>query len=213
MGGGALLDLGVYLISLAQYLLGVPDSIRGTTELGATGVDEQSSYQLAFAGGALANLAASLLVRGTNDFLIFGERGSLRLCEPFFCAHRYVVKSYARQEIAQRGSTRTQGGVRKLVQRLRNEPNLKSLRRRLSPLLDALRRGRVRSFPFAGNGYQFELVEVNRCLLEKRVESEIMPLSDSLEVMRTMDALRSQWGLAYPQECLELQNKQDKILL
>ena len=27
-----------------------------------------------------------------------------------------------------------------------------------------------------------------------------MPLSDSLEVMRVMDTLRSQWGLVYPQE-------------
>jgi predicted dehydrogenase len=70
----------------------------------------------------------------------------------------------------------------------------RSVRRRLSPLLAVLRRGEVRSFPFAGNGYQFELQEVIRCLREQRTESAIMSLSDSLEVMRTMDVLRSQRG-------------------
>jgi hypothetical protein len=58
----------------------------------------------------------------------------------------------------------------------------------------------VQTFPFPGNGYQFELMEVNRCLREERTESAIMPLQDSLDVMQTMDALRSQWGLVYPQE-------------
>jgi len=205
LGGGALLDRGVYLVSLVQHLLGVPDLIRGATVLGPTGVDEQSSYQLVFAGGALADLAASLLVRGTNDFLICGERGSLRLYEPFFCAHRMVVQSYAYQEDVQRDSTKR--GARKLVQRLRNKPTVKALRRRLGPLLEVLHRKWIRSFPFAGNGYQFELMEVNRCLREGRIESAIMPLNDSLEVMRLMDALRSQWGLVYPQECAELQNQ------
>jgi predicted dehydrogenase len=207
LGGGALLDRGVYLISLAQHLLGVPEVIRGTTVLGPTGVDEQSSYQLVFAGGAIADLAASLQVRGTNDFLILGEGGLLRLCEPFFCAHLMEVQSYAYQEDEQRDSTKSPGGKRKLVQRLRKSPTVKLLRRRFGPLLEVLHRKRIRSFPFAGNGYQFELMEVNRCLREERIESAIMSLNDSLAVMRLMDALRFQWGLGYPQECSELEDK------
>ena len=207
MGGGALLDRGIYLISLAQHLLGVPDSIRGTTVLGATGVDEQSCYQLTFAGGALADLASSLLVRGTNEIVISGDGGLVRLSEPFFCAHRVEVQSYANRDTVERDVTQSLGDVRRHIRRLRNEPTVKSLRRRLSPLLDALRRRCVRSFPFAGNGYQFELMEVNRCLREELTESAMMPVNDSLEVMRTMDALRSQWGLTYPQECSELQSK------
>jgi predicted dehydrogenase len=207
LGGGALLDRGVYLISLAQHLLGSPDLIHGTAVIGPTGVDEQSSYQLVFAGTAIADLAASLLVRGTNDFLISAERGSLRLCEPFFCAHRLEMQSYGHQEALRTGSTQSQGGARKFIQHLRKSPTVKSLRRRVGPLLEILNRQRIRSFPFAGNGYQFELMEVNRCLREERIESAIMPLNDSLVVMRMMDAIRSQWGLVYPQECSELQDK------
>ena len=207
LGGGALLDRGVYLVSLAQYLLGSTDVIRGTTVLGPTGVDDQSSYQLVFGGGAIADLAASLLVRGTNDFLILGESGSLRLCEPFFCAHRMEMQLYAHQGDVQQDSTKSQGAKRKLVQYLRKNPTVKLLRRRLGFLLEVLHRKRIRSFPFPGNGYQFEIMEVNRCLREGRIESAIMPLSDSLEVMRVMDTLRSQWGLVYPQECSELEDK------
>ncbi len=38
-----------------------------------------------------------------------------------------------------------------------------------------------------------------------------MSLNDSLEVLKTMDALRSQWGLLYPQEGLEFQVKADRV--
>jgi predicted dehydrogenase len=197
MGGGALLDLGVYLICLAQQLMGVPQSIRGTARLGATGVDEQSAYQLLYANGAMADLAASLQVRGTNDVIILGEHGVLRLCEPFYCAHRFILKPYAHM---QAGLLPSQGGLSQFVGAVRKIPSVKSLRRRLTSLVEVLQRNHAQTFPFPGNGYQFELMEVSRCVREQCTESEIMPLRDSLDVMRTMDVLRSQWGLVYPQE-------------
>ncbi len=201
LGGGALLDLGVYPISLAQHLLGAAHSIKGTGTLAATGVDEQSSYQLLFANGALAHLWASLRVRGTDEAVIFGERGSLRLCEPFYRADRFVLRSHGLQQAAtHEGPSPDATGIKRAVAALRTAPAAQSLRRRLSPLLALLRRGHMHAYPFAGNGYQFEVMEVNRCLLEQRTESAIMPLDDSLEVMRIMDALRAQWGLVYPQE-------------
>ena len=193
LGGGAMLDRGVYLISLAQHLLGRPQLISGTACLGPTGADEQSGYQLAYADGAMADLAASLRVRGTNEVWIFADGGTLRLCEPFYRAHRLIVKFYPQQQpvVAQDSQSNSMG--------IRNTPTAKSLLRRFSPLRQFLSRGKVRSFPFAGNGYQFQFAEVSRCLREQRYESTIMPLDDSLEVMRTMDALRAQWSPARPQ--------------
>ena len=91
-------------------------------------------------------------------------------------------------------------GLRKLLGAVRDAPGLKSVRRRLDPVLNLARRGRSRSFPFAGNGYQFELMEASRCVREGHTESAAMPMEDSLEVMRTMDALRAEWGLVYPQD-------------
>ena len=200
MGGGVLLDLGVYLISLVQHLLGVPQSVHGATRLGTTGVDEQSAFQLLYPNGALASLAASLQVRGTNDVVILGERGALHLCEPFYCAHRFILRSCAPPQAVQRQDPSSPTGVRKIMEAIRRAPAMKSLRRRLTAPLTILQRGRVQNLPFAGNGYQFELMEVNRCLREQRTESAIMPLHESLEVMRTMDTLRAQWDLVYPQE-------------
>jgi predicted dehydrogenase len=54
--------------------------------------------------------------------------------------------------------------------------------------------------PYEGNGYQFEAAEVQDCLREGKLESDVMPLDESLSTMRTMDALRAQWGLRYATE-------------
>jgi predicted dehydrogenase len=200
LGGGAMLDRGVYLISLAQHLLGRPHSISGTACLGTTGVDEQSGYQFTYAGGALADLAASLRVRGTNEVWIFGEGGILRLCEPFYRAHRLILKLYPQQQaVVGQDSRSNSGKVGRILRDARNSPTAKLLLRRLSPLRALLSHGQVRSFPFAGNGYQFQFAEVSRCLREQRYESAIMPSDDSLDVMRTMDALRAQWSPAHSQ--------------
>ncbi|MFC1714337.1 Gfo/Idh/MocA family protein [Candidatus Poribacteria bacterium] len=53
---------------------------------------------------------------------------------------------------------------------------------------------------FKGNGYENEAVEVMRCLREGKLESDIVPLAESVSIMETMDALRAQWGLKYPME-------------
>ena len=49
-------------------------------------------------------------------------------------------------------------------------------------------------------GYQYEIEEVNRCIREGKLESEIMTHSDTLEMMGIMDTLRQQWNLKYPDE-------------
>ncbi len=55
-------------------------------------------------------------------------------------------------------------------------------------------------FPFAGNGYQFEAAEVMNCLRAGKLESPVMPLDETLSIMRTLDAIRAQWGLSYPMD-------------
>lgn len=55
-------------------------------------------------------------------------------------------------------------------------------------------------FPLAGNGYNYEAVEVGRCLRAGLTESSIVPLDETLAIMATMDRMRRQWGLRYPTE-------------
>lgn len=193
-GGGALLDRGVYLVSLVQHLLGEPSAIRGSASIGPTGIDEQSAYRLEYAGGAVADLVASFRVRGSNELMIYGELGCLRLCDPFYRSRRLVLRSGRRSPPA---APQLTSAVAAIAPR---NPILQSLSRRLGPVIDLLRPGRAQSFPFPGHGYQFELTEASRCLREQRSESPIMPLEDSLAVMQTLDTLRAQWDPLFPGE-------------
>jgi predicted dehydrogenase len=54
--------------------------------------------------------------------------------------------------------------------------------------------------PCAPTGYQYEAAEVAACLNDGRIESAVMPLAETLEIMRTLDTLRAQWGVKYPGE-------------
>jgi dihydrodiol dehydrogenase / D-xylose 1-dehydrogenase (NADP) len=54
--------------------------------------------------------------------------------------------------------------------------------------------------PFKGNGYEYEAAAVMNCLKEGRLESNIMPLEESLSIMRIMDKLKNDWGIKYPSE-------------
>jgi predicted dehydrogenase len=56
------------------------------------------------------------------------------------------------------------------------------------------------TFERLGNGYSYEAREVGACLREGRLESEVVPHAKTLDIMRTMDKLREQWGLRYPIE-------------
>ena len=54
--------------------------------------------------------------------------------------------------------------------------------------------------PYDSTGFQFEANEAGNCLKAGKIESSILPLDETLEIMKTMDTLRSQWGLKYPEE-------------
>ena len=54
--------------------------------------------------------------------------------------------------------------------------------------------------PMVGNGYNYEAMEVMNCLRAGKTESDIMPLDETLSIMKTLDIIRSQIGLKYPTE-------------
>jgi predicted dehydrogenase len=59
-GGGAMLDLGVYVVSFAQYFLGTPDSVKVVGSLAPTGVDAEAGLLLGYSDGRAASLLISL---------------------------------------------------------------------------------------------------------------------------------------------------------
>ena len=54
--------------------------------------------------------------------------------------------------------------------------------------------------PFDGDGLEFEIREVHRCLAEGLTESPAMPLSETLALATAMDDIRAQVGVVYPGE-------------
>jgi dihydrodiol dehydrogenase / D-xylose 1-dehydrogenase (NADP) len=64
------------------------------------------------------------------------------------------------------------------------------------------RNGRIEQFdvPFLSTGYLHEAEEAMRCLRAGLTESSVMPLDESLKIMKILDTLRAQWGLRYPSE-------------
>lgn len=56
------------------------------------------------------------------------------------------------------------------------------------------------TFELEGNGYNYEAVEVADCVEAGKIESDVMPLDETLALMETMDKMRAQWGLVYPFE-------------
>ncbi len=79
LGGGALLDVGIYPISLASLLLGQPSQVAALAELGATGVDEQSAVLLSYPGGQLAALTCAVRTPGPNAAELIGSAGTIRI--------------------------------------------------------------------------------------------------------------------------------------
>jgi predicted dehydrogenase len=75
LGGGALLDLGVYVVSFAQWVLGMPSAVMATGTLGRSGVEEDATLLLAFESGASATLTTSLHAPMPGQARIFGTTG------------------------------------------------------------------------------------------------------------------------------------------
>jgi predicted dehydrogenase len=133
-GGGSLLDVGVYPVSLASMLLGTPTTIKTLAHLGQTGVDEEAAMIFGYSAGT---------------------EGTIKIAD-WWRARQFTLIARGKTEVIE--------------------------------------------LPFEGNGYNYEAVEVMRCLRAGQLESETMPLDESRAIMATMDAIRAQWGLKYPSE-------------
>jgi predicted dehydrogenase len=84
LGGGALLDIGIYLVFLAVSVLGRPEHIRATMSRAPSGVDEQCSLLFEYADGRQAALFATLAANLETDADIFGSTGRIRMTSRFY---------------------------------------------------------------------------------------------------------------------------------
>lgn len=157
LGGGALLDLGIYPVSFASSILGTPQRVAVLSAPDATGVDAQTSVLLEHAGGRHAVLTTTFDATTPNRASISGADARIEI-EPIW----YAPTAFT--------LVRPNAGSRRFC------------------------------FPTQGRGTHYEAAEVVRCLREGLLESDRMPLDESVSVMETMDEIRRQIGLRYPDE-------------
>ncbi|MCB9787640.1 MAG: Gfo/Idh/MocA family oxidoreductase [Deltaproteobacteria bacterium] len=85
MGGGALLDVGVYPVSLAHMIWGRPEAVAAVAHMTPSGVDDQCAAVLRFADGAIATVSASLSAETHQDLSLSGTLARLRVDRPWWC--------------------------------------------------------------------------------------------------------------------------------
>ncbi len=101
LGGGSLLDLGVYPIAFATLLFErEPEEAFGTAHFGAEGTDEQGAALMKYPGGAIAEVAFALRTRMHNDAWIVGTEGSIHIEEIFAVPERAVLYDRDNQPVA-----------------------------------------------------------------------------------------------------------------
>lgn len=160
LGGGALLDVGIYPVAFAQMLLGSPSSVAAVGSLTDLGVDAEAGLLLGWDDGAHATLSASLIAAVGGGAVIVGTEGRIEIPPRF---HHPTTLVHVRS---------TQHGVEE---------------------------AETFSESLEGRGHVPMLRAVASAVREGRTGCPEMPLSDTVEVMRILDAALHRLGVSYPE--------------
>lgn len=95
LGGGGLLDVGIYPISLAYMLFGAPEAVTGFAAIGATGVDEQASAVMRHPGGRIATCTFGVRTSSPHAGLVLGTEGSIDLGRGWWSGKELVINTSA----------------------------------------------------------------------------------------------------------------------
>ena len=80
LGGGALMDIGVYTASIISMIYNEePEEIIGFANIGKTKVDETGQYAMKYSNGRMAEMSISIKTSMNNDVFIYGDRGYIHL--------------------------------------------------------------------------------------------------------------------------------------
>jgi predicted dehydrogenase/aryl-alcohol dehydrogenase-like predicted oxidoreductase len=172
LGGGGILDVGCYCISIARLVAGAaqgkdfaePVELTGCGKLHeVTGVDEWAIASLKFPGGIVAEVSTGVRVAQENVVRIFGSEGSIFIPDPFAPAR--------------------EGGTTRIAVRKRGQPEPEEIEVRSARPL-----------------YAFEADTVAAHIAERQAPSPAMTWEDSLGNMKSLDRWRQAVGVVYDAE-------------
>ena len=159
LGGGALLDLGIYPISFAWDVFGEPSSIYAlSSPTPVTGVDQNDAIVLGYPSGTKAIINTVLDAAGPNTAVLVGTEARIEI-DPVW----YNPTSFSL--IAPDGTV-----LERFEQKV------------------------------PGRGMQFQADELERLVAAGELAGTILPPSQTVAIMATLDEIRSQIGLRYPGE-------------
>ena len=159
LGGGALLDLGIYPISFAWDVFGEPSSVYAlSSPTPVTGVDQNDAIVLGYPGGAKAIMNTVLDAAGPNTAVLVGTEARIEIDPTWYFPTSFSL-------IAPDGTV-----TERFEQKV------------------------------AGRGMQFQADELERLVAAGETAGTILPPSQTVAIMGTLDAIRSQIGLKYPGE-------------
>ena len=158
LGGGALLDLGIYPVSFALRVLGLPKRATARATLTGQQVDETTSIIFEYENGAQAALTTCMSAAGPVTATVIGTYGRIEIDSPFYNQTSFKVYN--------------QGG--EVIQSYDEK--------------------------IEGIGRQYQGLHLEKCVAEGLLESPTMSLTETVEIMQVMDALRAQIGVSYPSE-------------
>jgi predicted dehydrogenase len=188
LGGGAMLDLGIYPLSFVYYLLGRPAAVCTEASIGNTGIDEQAAAILTYPSGKLGIISTSLVSFLPGEAVITGTKGRITVHPPLHHPSELSLIVFPESH----GDAGLGSALRA---RLSNLPFVHGAYARARTVMEKLT-GHPRGsmvFPLEGNGYNYEAAETIRCLRAGEPESPIMPLDETLNILETMDDIRKQW--------------------
>jgi predicted dehydrogenase len=91
LGGGALLDLGIYPVSFSWDVLGKPETISAISSPTVTGVDRQTAILFGYADGQQAVLHTALDTAGPNSASVLGTDGWIEIAATWYVPNSFVV--------------------------------------------------------------------------------------------------------------------------
>ncbi|MGB7431281.1 MAG: Gfo/Idh/MocA family oxidoreductase [Ahrensia sp.] len=167
-GGGVLLDLGVYPLSIARFLLGPMTLESAQWRAAPTGVDKHATLTLKAAAGPVSircGFEEDRADEGDNTFTIFGEKQTLRIDRHFLRTESVTVWDKPRDAVP---------SARGLIGRVLHKSGLGT--------------GKTQRFARSTTGLNFQAAAVQYALANGMTSHPTMPLHQSIEVMKIIEA-------------------------